>query len=280
MYKNVLVHILTERSARAAVDASVSFAISSGAHVDAVAAGCETTFAVPPIAIDGGAAVAAIYDADREFARASANDALRVFEVEGEAAGISYHCRAVTGTLHDVTSTLGPLARLHDLTIVSLPELEDSTFDNQIPKDILFQSGGPVLFVPHTFRGAFAAARIGICWDGSRLAARALRDAMPFLSRADALTAITINGKDAVPAEASQDQLVKHLAALGLSAKTVLLDTDHADIQPTILSIAADEGLDLPVMGGYGHSRLQEVVLGGVTRGMFRSMTVPTLMSH
>jgi nucleotide-binding universal stress UspA family protein len=58
------------------------------------------------------------------------------------------------------------------------------------------------------------------------------------------------------------------------------MDADRADVQPTILSIAADDALDLIVMGGYGHSRLQEGILGGVTRGMLQSMTVPTLMSH
>jgi nucleotide-binding universal stress UspA family protein len=58
------------------------------------------------------------------------------------------------------------------------------------------------------------------------------------------------------------------------------MTADHADIQPTILSIAADTGLDLIVMGGYGHSRFQERILGGVTRGMLQSMAVPTLMSH
>jgi len=58
------------------------------------------------------------------------------------------------------------------------------------------------------------------------------------------------------------------------------MSADRADIQPTILSVAADTDIDLIVMGGYGHSRLQERILGGVTRGMLQSMTVPTLMSH
>jgi nucleotide-binding universal stress UspA family protein len=171
------------------------------------------------------------------------------------------------------------MARLHDLTLVSQPEPEHSGLDNQIPQELLFQCGGPVLFVPYTFRGAFSAARIGICWDGSRLAARALRDAMPFLTRADALTVIAING-DKAPTEASQDRLIKYLTSRGLPAKAISLDADHADIQPTILSIAADESLDLLVMGGYGHSRLHETVLGGVTREMLHSMTLPALMSH
>lgn len=279
MYKNLLVHIPTERSARAAIDASISLALSCGAHVDAVAAGYEATYAVSPLAAEGSAAVAAIYEADRELALERARAALRLFEFEAKAAGISYECRTTSGTFFEVASMLGPTARLHDLTIVSQADSEHSTFDNQIPQELLFQCGGPVLFIPYTFRGAFSAGHIGICWDGSRLAARALRDAMPFLSRADTLTAISINGAQA-PAEASQERLIKYLAGLGLPAKAISLDADHANIQSTILSVAADESLDLLVMGGYGHSRLHETVLGGVTREMFHSMTLPTLMSH
>jgi nucleotide-binding universal stress UspA family protein len=82
------------------------------------------------------------------------------------------------------------------------------------------------------------------------------------------------------PAGASAATLAAHLARHDLTAQIERTTADHADIQPTILSIAADTHLDLIVMGGYGHSRLQERILGGVTRGMLQSMTVPTLMSH
>jgi nucleotide-binding universal stress UspA family protein len=80
--------------------------------------------------------------------------------------------------------------------------------------------------------------------------------------------------------EVSAASLVTHLARRGLSARTERMKADRRDIQPTILSIAADTGLDLIVMGGYGHSRMNERILGGVTRGMIQSMTIPTLMSH
>ena len=126
--------------------------------------------------------------------------------------------------------------------------------------------------------GALNVGRIGICWDGSQLAARAVRDAMPLLSKATALTILGVN--EPTSAEASTDRLAARLASLGLPAKISSLQADHSEIQSTILSATADESLDLLVMGGYGHSRLQEVVLGGVTRDMFRSMTVPVLMSH
>jgi nucleotide-binding universal stress UspA family protein len=149
-----------------------------------------------------------------------------------------------------------------------------------MPGEILFQAGGPVLFLPYTFRGSVRANRIGICWDGSRLAARAMRDAAPLLARAEEIVIITINEADAVPDEVSASHLARHLGRRGLSTRTVSLSAARADIQPTILSLAADESLDLLVMGGYGHSRLQERFLGGVTRAMLEAMTVPTLMSH
>ena len=80
----------------------------------------------------------------------------------------------------------------------------------------LFQAGGPVLFVPHIFRGTFKAKRIGVCWDGSRLAARALRDARPFLCQADALVAISINGAETTPPDATPEELARHLARVEL----------------------------------------------------------------
>jgi nucleotide-binding universal stress UspA family protein len=137
-----------------------------------------------------------------------------------------------------------------------------------------------VLFLPYTFTGAFRANRVGICWDGSRLAARAMRDAAPFLARAEEIVIITINEADSVAEEACARNLARHLGRRGLSTRTVSLSAERSGIQPAILSLAADESLDLLVMGGYGHSRLQERVLGGVTRAMLEAMTVPTLMSH
>ena len=129
-------------------------------------------------------------------------------------------------------------------------------------------------------RGAFHARRIGICWDGSRLAARAVRDAMPLLEQAEAITIITINEATSVPPDASAAHLVRYLSRLGVPTEIDRLKASKANTQSSILSLAADERLDLLVMGGYGHSRLKETVFGGVTRDMLHSMTVPTLMTH
>lgn len=277
MYNSLLVHIPTKRSARPAIDGSVSLAMFCGAHLEAVATGFESVNV--PFLAEGGAAVASFVQLDYERAVERAQVALSVFETEAKGAELSYNSHALVGTFGEVVATVAAMARLHDLTVVSQGEPDWDVHDNRLLQELLLQTGGPLLVFPYTFRGAFKVARIGICWDGSRLAARALHDAMPLLHQADTLMTITLNASE-LPAEASPAALPKYLARHGLSASTISLKADRAEVQSSILAVAADESLDLLVMGGYGHARMQEIVFGGVTREMFRSMTTPVLMSH
>jgi nucleotide-binding universal stress UspA family protein len=277
MLKTLLVQIPSERPIRPVVDSAISLAVRSSAQLDAVSIGFES--ANIGLAVDGAAAVAGVFDLERERALARANAALAVFKTEARNAGIAYRCQALTAVPFEAFATLGAMARLYDLSIVLQPDPDHATSDNMVPTEMLFQAGGPVLFIPYTHKGTFKPRHIGIAWDGSRLAARSLRDAAPFLAHADSITVISVNEAQN-PTEASAATLLTHLARRGLAARLESVSADHASIQPAILSIAADAGIDLIVMGGYGHSRLQERILGGVTRGMLQSMTVPTLMSH
>ena len=278
MYRKLLVSIPTERSPRPVIDGAISLAAGCKAQLDAVSVGYETSSL--PLVAEGGAAVAAIFDADREKALERAHAALAVFEAEAKRASLIHSSRAISALPGEAAAILGATARLYDLTVVAQPEFARDTFDNTLAQEILYQSGGPVLFMPYTFKGPFNARRVGICWDGSRLAARAVRDAMPLLEQAEAITIITINAGSSVPADASAAHLVRYLSPLGVPTEIDSLKTEKANIQSIILSLAADESLNLLVMGGYGHSRLKETVFGGVTRDMLESMTVPTLMSH
>jgi len=278
MIKDILVHIPTERSARPVIDGSISLAAKFGAQVDALAVSYIT--AGTSYIMEGGVAMAAVLKLERERALERAKATLETFETEAKNAGVSYSCRALDATPAEATATAGGAAKLYDLNVVLQPDNNRATFDNTLPLEILFQAGGPVLFLPHIFTGAFKTGRIGICWDGSRVAARALRDASPFLEQAEQLIIVTVNEADSLASEVSSENLAKHLSRQGLSSRTVLLSGPRSQIQPMILSLAADESLDMLVMGGYGHSRLQEAFLGGVTRGMIESMTVPTLMAH
>jgi nucleotide-binding universal stress UspA family protein len=278
MPKSILVHLPSEQQIRPITDGAISVAMSLGARVDAISIGYES--ANISFAVEGGTAVAAVYEMEHERALARTEAAIAVFEAEARNAGIAYTCKSLIANPAQAGEMLSATSRMYDLTIVPQPEYSQDSYDNSIAPDILFGSGGPVLFVPYTHRGPLPLKRVGIAWDGSRTAARAVRDAMPFLTAATDITIISINEDQASTAPTSAAALAQHLAAHGLSARIERMDADRGQIQPTILSIAADAGIDLIVMGGYGHSRLQERLLGGVTRAMLHAMTVPTLMSH
>lgn len=277
MFRNILVHIPSERPIRPVIDVAIALAIARRSHLDAVAIGYESMSAVGMVVEGGSAAVAAVMGVEQERALERANAAIAVFEVEARLAKIAYGTRAIAAIPADAEQTIGALSRLYDLTVVLQPEFAIASHDNSIPQGILFNSGGPVLMVPYIHKGPLDASHVGIAWDGSRAAARALHDATPFLMGAKAVTVIAVNE---TAGEASSDQLVGHLARRGIAARVQRLTSDRSNIQSTILSIAAESNIGLLVMGGYGHSRLKERILGGVTRGMFDVMTVPVLMSH
>ena len=176
----------------------------------------------------GGAAVAAVVGAEQERAQERADAAISVFEVEAKLAEIAYGVRSLAAIPAEAGETIGVLARLYDMTIVLQPDSSKSSYDNDIPQAILFNSGGPMLMVPYIHKGPLDTHHVGIAWDGSRLAARALRDAMPFLMGAKAVTVIAVNEE---AGEASSDQLVGHLARHGIAARVQRLAVERGDVQ-------------------------------------------------
>jgi nucleotide-binding universal stress UspA family protein len=103
---------------------------------------------------------------------------------------------------------------------------------------------------------------------------------MPFLHRAKAIDVVAVNEDSATVGEASSEALRIHLARHDLPAEVQRITADTANIFNVILSLVADKSTDLIVMGGYGHSKFREFLLGGVTRGIFETLTVPALISH
>jgi nucleotide-binding universal stress UspA family protein len=137
-----------------------------------------------------------------------------------------------------------------------------------------------VVVVPYIQKDGLKLDRVLVCWDGSRPAARAIADAMPFLARATAVDVVIVASTREKSDEIPGVDMGEHLARHGLKIEVKRIVSTDVDVPNTILSHAADSGADFIVMGGFGHSRLREFVLGGATRGILAAMTVPTLMSH
>jgi len=173
-------------------------------------------------------------------------------------------------------------ARYADLVVAAQPQAEDEGDLAGLADELALSAGRPVLFLPYA--GSFPAVgkRILIAWDGGREAARAVSDALPLLRRAQAVEVAVFDPKRAGGKHGEQPgaDVALYLARHGVKVTVHAQSGAGYDVGAQILSRAADTSADLIVMGAYGHARVRELVLGGVTRTVLQAMTVPVLMSH
>ncbi len=276
MIKDILVSLSLGESHDAAGDYAMSVAELFGAHVSAFAL---ASVPVVPVTMPIDVLGVDIVGAERAKNRKAAQNAISRFENSLRAGGLRGEARMFEAGVAEASNQFGQFARCFDLSVVgqatpSQPE------GGMIIEGALFGSGRPVIVVPYIQQKGMKLDRVVVCWDGSRAAARATGDAMPFLTRAKKVDVVTIGAAPAKSEEVPGADLAQHLARHGRNVELQHLAVADIDTTSAILSYVADAGADLIVMGGYGHSRLREFVLGGVTRGILGSMTVPVLMSH
>jgi nucleotide-binding universal stress UspA family protein len=276
MLKDIVVNLTVGEPRDAAADYAISLAKAFDAHLAAVA------FAYEPVlpAIMGADIPESVIEEQREDNEKAAKIAAARFETASATAGISHELRIVTGSLAGAADTFGEIARRFDLAVVGQSERDRVTPEELIVEGALFGSGRPVVVVPHAQKAGFRLDRVVVCWNGGRTAARAVADAMPFLHQAKAVEVVTIGTDAAKNGEASGADIGQHLTRHGLRVEVKTVPPGNLKVSAAILSYAATSAADLLVMGGYGHSRLREFILGGTTRGILKTTTVPTLMSH
>jgi nucleotide-binding universal stress UspA family protein len=258
-----------------AVDYAVSVAAAFGAHIT----GCA--FLYDPVVADGmlGGVPVELIELQREESGKIARAAVERFAAAAKSGGVFAEHRILDSTIGGAAATFGRLARRFDLVVAGQGEPEQGASRNVMIEAALFESGRPLLIVPYIQRSAFEAGRVLVCWDGGRTAARAIGDALPFLIRARAVD-ILIVAEERKDDELAGSDMGAHLARHGVKSEVRRIVRGDIAIEEAILSYAADSSADLMVMGGYGHSRLREFILGGVTCGILQSMTLPVLMSH
>ncbi len=276
-YKTILVHCDASPKLSQRLDVAVELAQRHGAHL--VGVHVQAPFDVPAF-FDGSMPMDdlfASYDAaaktDREAAAAAFDKAIKGTHLPTE-------WRVAKGY---VENELAVNARYADLLIVGQTDPDaDSPTPTDLPETVALSTGRPTLVVPHIGARAKPGKSIMLCWNASRESARAASDAMPLLTGADKVTVLVIDptksadGHGAEPGADAATWLARHDVKATVQ-RDVAAD---ADIGSVILSRAADHDVDLIVMGIYGHSRMREMVLGGASRTLLSSMTVPVLMSH
>ncbi len=211
---------------------------------------------------------------------AAAKAAIDRFATASARAGVSARPLTISASFAGVSDQFSRIARYFDLSVVEQAEPETSAIEEKIIEAALFDSGRPVIVVPYIQKAPLKLNNVMVCWDGSRAATRAIADAMPFLERAGRVEVVIVaNERDKQDAVEGAD-MGRHLACHGLTVEVKRIVASDVDVADMLLSHAADAETDFIVMGGYGHSRLREFVLGGVTRSILRTMTAPVLMSH
>lgn len=272
-YKDLLLHIDDSKAGPARLVAAVNLARAHDAHLTGLYV--IPLYTIPPYAEAqiGHELIAAQEQAAKERAQAVETR----FRAAVAQAGISAEWRCVEG---DWVDTLQLHAHYTDLVILGQADGRDPASINAgFAEQVVLSCGRPVLFVPYIGVTGPIGERVMVAWKSSRESVRALNDALPLLEQARRVDVVTVNPNDDEGDMPGAD-ICLYLARHGVKAEAHKIIARDIDIGNLLLSRAADEGIDLIVMGAYGHSRFREMILGGATRHTLQHMTVPVLMSH
>ncbi|MEW6639561.1 MAG: universal stress protein [Pseudomonadota bacterium] len=277
MIKDILVKLEREPARNAAVcDYALSIAEAFEAHIAGVA---FSHAGIPPFVLADVPAdvIQKLLDESAAVARQSADH----FQQATARSRLSAEQYVFSDTDLLPSEVFSEMARRFDLGVIMQSDGDKGVYNELLIEAALFESGRPVMLVPYIQKGGLTLDRVVCCWDGGRPATRAIHDAMPLLKRARVVELLIVTN-DRKPAERDVRglEIGRHLARHGLKVEVEVVPAAGIGVADVITSHIADCGASLLVMGGYGHSRLREVVLGGATRGILKEMTVPVLMSH
>jgi nucleotide-binding universal stress UspA family protein len=218
--------------------------------------------------------------AERQKSAANVDALLGSFESMAAKRGVPHEQIVESCTTAQLATIVTEHARLHDITMI--PIGEQSTLQQYVAESVVFGSGRPTLVLPDEpkRRRPSSFDVVGVAWDFSRPAARAVADALPILQRATAVRVVTVTEEKSIDTMRSSAELAKHLACHGIEA---ILEEEEAagrTIGQALEGYATAHDLDLLVMGAYGHSRMRDFILGGATKTIVASPPLPVLLSH
>lgn len=259
-----------------AATAALELAARIGAHVTAIALAVDPIvpgFVVAPLPVE-------VIEQARTQALAVAEEAAAAFAAEAKRLDVAHETRVSEILMGGVPEGFAAAARTTDLVVIGQddPDRPEPMREAMI-ETALFEGAAPTLIVPYISKGAISFDRIMIGWDGGRTAARAVHAALPILPMAEKIAVAMVDRAGADPGQPGAD-LATWLARHSLDVDVEQIEAPDIAVADALLDQAADKSFDLLVMGGYGHSRVREFLLGGATRGILAAMTLPVLMTH
>lgn len=275
--KDLLLYVDNGKANAARIDAAIRLATAHDAHLT----GLYVTPSVTAIPAFYEAQIPAeVIESQKRADQARAREAEQAFKTAVDRAGISSEWRSVEG---DVTPILSLHARYMDLLVMGQADASDPlSLSEGDMEEVVLDAGRPVMVIPYIGAPDPIGRHIMVAWNASRESMRAIHDAMPLLEKAQTVNVLSINppGGAAGDGDMPGADISLHLARHGIKVEASFTEAHDISVGDTLLSRAADKQVDLIVMGAYGHSRYRELILGGATRHLLQSMTVPVLMSH
>jgi nucleotide-binding universal stress UspA family protein len=275
-YKTILVHCDASRT----VDSRLAAAADIAQRFEARLVGLHARepFEVASF-VDGGMPLGTLMEVYQASCDAAEKTAQTAYAKATKGRNFLAEWRVTEAFCDDALAVNG---RYADLLVVGQGDPDEPGSRDDLPAVIAFATGRPILVVPRIGALSSVGKTVLLCWNASRESARAAADALPFLRVADKVIVLIVD--PAVSAAGHGQEPGADVAVwLARHGVNVVVQRDvaaDAQIGEAILSRAADFGADLIVMGIYGHSRLREIVMGGASRTLLSSMTVPVLMSH
>ncbi|MDX1432707.1 MAG: universal stress protein [Gammaproteobacteria bacterium] len=274
--KDILVHVDDSRACRTRIEAAVTLARKHDAKIigiHVVDIPVLPAYADVPLPAE-------VHEVQRKSFAEAARRAEKIWAEVTAKAGLGAEWRCEEGAL---TATLSLHARYVDLLVLGQVDADDPrSVSAGLADAVVLECGRPVLVVPHGGAGKTIGDVVLVAWNAKREAVRAVSDAMPILERASRVVVLTVNARaedpdnEGIPAA----DICLHLARHGIETEAENVFGAPAAVGQLVLEHAARVGADLLVMGAYGHSRLRELVLGGVTAHVLEHAEIPALLGH
>ena len=271
-YKEIVVHVGPDERSAVRLDAAVELAERHEGKVTGI-------YVLSRLIVPGFASFelsTEVYKRLDTEQRALSEEAERQFAERMAKSTAPSEWRLTTG---DPVDALTTSAHYADIAVVGQTDPDDANSLSGLADSVVLGAGGPVLVWPYAGSFSANAETIMLAWNSTREAKRALSDALPIMQQASRVIVLGIDTGDGkhIPGADVSAYLARH----GVSAEARhTVSSSDLGASDALLSEISDLGAGLLVMGGYGHHRMREVLLGGVTRDILRQMTVPVVMSH
>jgi nucleotide-binding universal stress UspA family protein len=278
-YKTLLAYLPTNRSADRVLDTALTIAQENDAHFIGL-------HVIPRVPLLYGVVAAEVPQSiikHQEDMLAQAADEMKVHFLERcEKAGVKGEWRCNKVHYDDIGSDIVSQSLCADLIVIEQEGHDSYGLPTDLPTRIVMETGRPALIVPNAGSFKTIGKHVVVAWNGSREAARAAFDGVPFMKNAETVRILAIDPKsrEGYDSIALGDEIALCLARHDIKPEVTVTKSAGIPIGDELLNRLADEGCDLLIMGCYGHSRLRETLFGGVTKNLLEHMTAPVLMSH